>query len=854
MSRRDDRLDAEIDHHLEQLAAEYERGGMSSDDARLAARRAFGGVQSMKERHRDLRGTRWPGDLAQDVRFGARLLIRDRWFTLAAVLVLALGIASTNTIFTLVNGILLRDLPFGDPDGVVQMGRISYPDWQDWRVRQRTFAAIGGAAERDGGLSDDDRPAERVRMAFVSSNTFALLGLRPALGRDFRDDDDAPGAVPVVILGHTLWRTRFERRPDILGRTVRVNGVPSVVVGVMPDGLEFPANAKLWQPLALLPAALRENRAARGVDAFGRVRAGLDNEQATADLRGIAGALSREYPDERRSLLPRVEPFRSGIGGPVVEMMVAMMSAGFLVLLIACANAANLLLARAGARAREVTVRMAIGASRWRVVRQLLVESLLLAVLAGGAALALSAASVRLFWNVVSQVPDPPPFWLRVPIDAQVFAFLAVLCLGTSVLFGLVPALQTSKTNLVEVLSDGGRGSAGRRRGRRWSGALVSGQLALALMLLTGAGVIVRDLLDRVRADAGVDTSRLIRMGIDLPSEAYASPEQRLLFYRELDERLAALPGVRAALSSAIPLGGGDGAWLLVEGGPEPPERERPIVTTLTVGPRYFDTVGAPILRGRGISSSDGVAAAGAVVVNQRFEDMHFAGGRALGRRIRIGTAQDWLTIVGVAANVRQQTTVSGDFDPVVHLPYGANPVSRTLVLVRTDAGVAQASSMLRETVRTLDPDIPVYDVRTVDEHLAMARWGQRVFGSIFMIFAVIALVLAIVGLYAVTSYAVSQRTQEIGVRMALGAGGRDIGWLVAHHASAQLGAGLVVGLAGAFGVSRVVPAMLAGTDAIDPTTLIAVAGLLLAAGLAACLVPARRAMRLDPVAALRSE
>ncbi len=848
------RLDDEVRAHLQRLAAEYERGGLSPDEARLAARRAFGSVESMKERHRDQRDVPLVGDLARDVRFGARLLMKDRGFTLGAVVVLALGIAATNTVFTLVNGVLLRDLPFDDPDGVVEMGRISYPDWQDWQVRQRTFHGIGGSAERGASLSDEDRPAERFVMAFVSANTFALLGRRPTLGRDFREDDESPGAAPVVILGHDVWRTRYERRPDIVGRIVRVNGIPSVVIGVMPEGFEFPLNAKLWQPLTQLPPEARDDRGALSVDAFGRVRAGVRREQATADLRNMAAALAREYPDERRSLMPRVEPFRSGIGGPVVEMMAAMMGAVLLVLLIACANVANLLLARAAVRTREVSVRMAIGASRWRVVRQLLVESLLLAAAAGSAALVLSAVGIRVFWNVVSQVPDPPPFWLRFPIDGQVFAFLAAVCLGTSILFGLMPALHTSKMSLAEVVNDGGRGTSGLRRSGRWTGMLVAGQLALALVLLTGAGIMMRNLLNLVRADAGVDTSRLLRVGVELPPAAYGSSEQRLLFYRRLDDRLASLPGVRAALASAIPLSGGQGAGLLFDGRPEPPARERPAVTVVTIGPRYFETLGAPIALGRGFVQDDGLPGARAAIVNQRLVDVHFDGGPVLGRRIRVGADDDWLTIVGIAANVRQRRTVSGDFDPVVYLPFAANPAPRTLLLVRADAGVASASSLLRDTIRELDPDVPVFDVRTVDEQLAMARWGQRVFGSIFAIFAAIALVLAIVGLYAVTSYGVSQRTREIGVRVALGADARRIWWTVVRRGSIQLGAGVLVGGAGAAAVSGVLPAMLAGTSAMDLPTLVAVAALLLAAGLAACVIPARRAARLDPIAALRNE
>ncbi len=790
----------------------------------------------------------------QDLRLAVRLLVKDRSFSLAAVIVLALGIAATNTVFTLVNGVLLRDMPFAEPDRIVELGAVSYADLRDWRAGVQTFEGVAGAGERFMNVSDDEIAAERFRGAYVSANAFGLLGIRPAIGRDFRPDDDVVGAAPVVMIGHHVWRTRYGSDPEVIGRTIRVDATPSVVIGVMPEGFEFPLNARIWRPPTLLPAAERDDRGIRALQGFGRLRRGVSLPQARSDLGAIAAALARDYPGDRRTVPPNVEPFRSGVGAPVVAVVGAMMGAVVFVLLIACANVANLLLARAARRTRDVSIRMAIGASRWRIVRQFLVESLLLALVAGVAALALSAASIRLFWQVVSSVADPPPFWLRVPIDGSVFAFLAAVCLGTSILFGLVPALHTSRTSLVEVLNEAGRGSTGHRRSRRWTGTLVVGQLALTLVLLTGAGLMMRNLLTLVRMDAGVDTARLVRMGLDLPASEYASAERRLSFYRQLTDRLEAVPGFEASLASAIPLGNSQQASLVFDDRADTPVEQRPSASVVTIGPAYFDTVGAAVLRGRPFARDDGGAGPRATVVNQRFADLYFGGADAVGRRIRLGSDTEWMTIVGVAASIRQRTTASGAFDPVVYLPFAANPPVRTIILVRSNRDVAGVASVLREHVRALDADLAVYDIRTVDEHLAMARWGQRVFGSMFAIFAAIALVLAIVGLYAVTAYSVTQRTQEIGVRIALGARARQVWWLVTRRAAGQLAVGVLIGGAGAAAVTRVVPAMLAGNNPGSPATLIGVSMLLLAVGLAACFIPARRAMRLDPVAALRQE
>ena len=423
-----------------------------------------------------------------DLRHGVRLVTKNPAFTCAAVAVLALGIAANMVVFTLVNGILLRELPFDAPDRIVQLevfnrdntrnpiSNSSYLDTRDWNQMTRTFEGIAGADERTMNLSDDTRPAERFRGAYVSATAFGLIGQRPLLGRDFRAEDDREGAPPVVILGHAVWQRRYQGDRAIVGRTIRVNGVPSTVIGVMPADFGFPLASSVWQPLVLLPPETRTDRRIRVVDTFGRLKAGVSVAQASADLGSAMTALASQYPASNRNLEPRVRPFRSGIGGPVRPMVAALSGTVAFLLLIACANVANLLLSRAAGRAREVSLRMSIGASRWQIVRQLLAESVVLALIAGVIALGLSVLGIRVFWSTVADTE--PPYWLKFTFDATVFAYLAAVCLGTSIVFGLLPALHTSRTSLVELLNDAGRGTTGIR-GRRWSGVLVAGQIAL---------------------------------------------------------------------------------------------------------------------------------------------------------------------------------------------------------------------------------------------------------------------------------------------------------------------------------------------------------------------------------------
>jgi putative ABC transport system permease protein len=806
-----------------------------------------------------------------DLTHGLRLLVKDWGFTLAAVVTLSIGIAVNMLVFTLINGALLRDLPFAEPDRIVEIRVFhrdrpqepttgaSYLDVLDWRAAVSTFDGLGAADEQTMNVSDEAHPAERFAGAFVSWDTFAMVGVQPVMGRHFRPDDDRPGATPVVMLGHDVWRSRYGSDASIVGRTIRVNGVPAVVIGVMPDDFGFPSTAEIWQPLALLSAEERDDRRYRAFDAFGRLRPGITIEQATADLGRVMNGLATQHPESNKETEPRLAPFRIGVGGPIRTLFATLLGAVVFVLLIACANVANLLLARVAGRMREVSIRMSMGASRWRIVRQLLVENLLLAALAGAAGLALSMGGIRLFWSVAQDTH--PPYWLRFPFDLRVFGYLAAVCLGTTILFGLLPAVQTARTNLVDVLNDATRGATGGRRSRRWSGALIVGQIALTLVLLSGALAVVQNAVALTSQEAGVDTSRLLRLRIDLPATTYGTADERIAFYRRLEDRLAG-SATRVALANVPPLAGGRRRAVELSG--QTAAASRLTTTQVTIGDRYFETIGARAVRGRVFIRGDGEPGRGAAIVNERFAATFLPGQDPIGQRIRLSdpvapgrpvqNAGEWATIVGVAQNVRQRPAQTFEFDPVVYVPYTADVVWNMNLLLRADGDLAAAAAAMRAQVSAVDPDLPLFDVRTVDDLLVFLNWGQRVFGTMFGVFASLALLMAAVGLYAVTAYGVSQRTREFGVRVALGAPARHVAWLVARRTSLQVGAGVALGTIGAVAISRVTPAVVSASRAGDPRFLAAVVVFVMAVAALACLLPARRAVRVDPVVALRND
>jgi predicted permease len=811
--------------------------------------------------------------LFQDLRFGARMLVKDRSFTLAAITALALGIGVNNTVFTIVNAALIRSLPFDDADRIVSLGTrddrnrdtgVSIRDFEDWRAASQTMAEMAIFANYTVSLSDDERAAEQQNGGYTSASLFRLLGQKPILGRDFVPEDDLMSSPPTIILGAGIWKSRYGGDPSIIGRAIRANSLMVTVIGVMPEGLKFPFSSELWIPFAHVAPGYRiDRREARNFLAFGRLKDGVPLSQARAELETIGGNLSQQYQDTNKGMVPTVLTYHERfMGGPIRTMFLALMGAVAFVLLIACANVANLLLARSVHRAREMSVRVSLGAGRWRVVRQLLAESVLLSVIAGVVGFALSYAGVRWFDAVTQDVGKP--YWLQFTMDPRVFMFFAAVTLATGVIFGLAPALHASKADVSDVLKEGGRSGGGGRRARRWMAALVTVELALTVVLLGGAGFMMRSFLALYQMDLGIDTSNLLTTRLLLPDRKYPTPEVRRNFFQTLDDRLARNPSLgRATVASAFPMGGGLQRELLIDGQPRS-VGELPTVTTLSIASSYFETLGVQ-LRGRAFDDRDGTPGREAAIVNQRLASMHFGTEDPIGRRIQLIAKQastmpsgvqteTWVTIIGVSPTIRQSTFQGGPPDPVAYLPNRAEPPRQPVLIVRAPGNPGSLTALLREEIRSIDPDMPVYAVLTMDQWLAQIRWPSRVFGTMFAIFAFIALTLAAIGLYGVTAYSVTQRTQEIGVRTALGAQAWQIQWLIARRALVQLAIGLALGLAGAIVVGRLLQSVLVQTSSTDAITLAAIATILVSVAIAACVWPARRATRLDPVLALRYE
>ena len=872
----------ELSQHLDDRYAELRAGGASDAEARRLAIGELieaGGLapqlHALSRAHKPAPivhgqpGARLLAGAWQDLRDALRAARRQPGFTATIVLTLSLGIAVNSAVFTVVNAAVLRPLPFADVDRIVRLGvwnvgnaespeaDLSYLDFLDWQAAGRTFEQIGAVVDLGVGISGDDRPAAPASAAYVSWNMFALLGQPPDLGRDFTAEDDREGASRSVILSGNLWRARYGADPAIVGRTIRVDGIASTVIGVMPENFGFPDREELWLPLVALPDAVRMSRSVRLLDGIGKLRPGATIDQATTELSGITASLAERYPDTNRNIAPRMTS--AGIASQFVAVMIVLLGAVGFVLLIACANVANLLLARAVDRTRDLTVRVALGASRWRIVRQQLVESVLLASAGGVVGFALSYPGVMAMRALPTE--SAPPYWVQFTIDRAVISYLVALCMGSALVCALVPARQATRTTLITTMNDGGRASAGTRSRRRWTGAFVIAQVAGALLLLTGAALMMQNLAGLVRTDAGVETTTLVRIPFTL-QRFRNDPGRRLLFLEQIEERLASGPVARAALATNIPLGGAAARRLRIDGRSIDDAGGLPLVSLVRVGQGYFDVVGAPLLAGRVDSVDERRRPDESVVVNDRFARMYFQDGAALGKRILLeppsvptGSAPEprWMTIVGVVGNVRHRLLPSREFDPIVYGSFAADPPTAMFVLTRS-SDPAAASAFIGDQVRAVDPDVPLLPALTVNEAFARGFSLQQVFGSMFAIFASIALLMAVSGLCAVTSYAVSRRTREIGVRVALGADAWRVWWAVMGTTLRQLAVGLVLGAAGAAAVARLLPAFLVGTGGANPAAIAGVALVLFGVGLAASAVPARRAIRLDPVTALQAE
>ena len=861
----------ELQSHLEMLSDENVRRGMTPEQARRAALIRLGSPASLTAQHRDVRGFPVLETLLQDLRFALRLLARDRWYSAAAVAALALGIGANTAGFTIVNAALLRGLPYEDSDRLYviswqhQSGRrsnVSYADLLDWRATSRSFNGL--AAYRNGvmNISGDRAMPEQVSGTWLTANGFGVLGERPILGRDLTGADERSGADPVVLIGYELWKRRYAGDPGVLGALLRVNGQPVTIVGVMAEGMKFPEDTDVWAPL--VPSGAETLRNARTLRAFGRLSDATDQRQAQTEMNGIARQLIASYPDMTKDVLGvRVETFSDRfIGGAGRAMFLTVMGAVVLVLLIACANVANLLLSRSTARAREIAIRLAIGATRWRVVRQLLLESLVLSVIGGAIGLLLAVAGVRAFGDSMQE--GGLPYWVVFDVDYVVFVYVAAICVLTAMLFGLAPAVYVSRTSGSDVLKEGARGSTGSPRIRRFGTAMVLTELTLTTTLLVGAGLMIRSFMALYAVDLGIRGDGVLTMRLRLPDTKYRTEDVRRDFFQRLEARLTAIPSIEgAAVTTGVPPHDGGERLLETDTSGQAASWQPVHVGTVTVSAQFFDVLGVPVIRGRTFQGTDDAPGAATVIINERLRAQFFPGEDPVGRRLRFvprdwaaGAPRDvWRTIVGIVPSIKHGSAQDGYENAVVYIPYGQETPGDVSLLVRSSLPAESVVDAVRREVQAIDPDQPVWSVQTLSQVLADSRWWWRTWGAMFGVFAASALVLAAVGLYAVIAYSVAQRTQEIGVRMALGAQRLAVCWMVLRRALAQLAIGLTLGLAGALVLSNV----LWGGGMIviapgDPLTYAAITILLSIVSIAAALVPAARATRIDPVIALRTE
>ena len=814
-------------------------------------------------------------NLWQDIRLAIRLLLKDRGFTAVAAVALALGIGVNTTVFTFANAVVLRGLPFANPDAIIAIGMtdargrqigVSRLDFLDWRDGARSFSHLGVLTGASLNVSEQGRPAEQYNGTYNSANLFALIGQRTQLGRDFMASDDSAGATPVVILSDSVWKSRYAGDRDVLGRTIKVNDRICTVIGVMPPEMKFPFNNDMWLPFSLLPPPIQQaKRNVRTLQVIGRLHDGVTLSQARSEIDTIVARLARDHADTNKDLRALVIRYNDRVVGPQIKLVVfSLLGAVAFVLLIACANVANLLLARSAKRTREIAIRVSLGAGRWRIVRQLLVESLVLSVGSGIIGFVLGVAGIRTIDQMFADPMLGKPYWMTFTLDPVVIGFFAAICVGTGILFGLAPALHVSNTDVNEVMKEsGGRSGTGGRRTRRWASALIVAEVMLTLVLLAGAAYMMRSFLLLYRMEVGADTAQVLTMRLSLPLAKYPQPEPRTALFQQIEQRLHAIGSVQASGLTTNPPGfGGFLRQLSVEGRAVDPDGRRPEVTMVPISAGYFDTLGVHIVRGRNLTEVDGTPGHENALVNQQFVAMHFNGEDPLGRRVTLFDAQpgtqqsppSTATIVGVVPAMRQRNFQDAQPDPVVYLPYRSDPQRFVFVLLRTAGEPSLAAPLVREQMRAIEPDLPLFGVMTLDQLLAQQRWGFRVFGGMFTIFAAIALVLSAVGLYAVTAYSVVQRTAEIGVRMALGAQRLQVVWLILRRSVLQLAIALPIGVAGAVGVGRLLQSVIVKTEGRDLALLGGIALLVVVVSLVACVWPARRAMRLDPVSALRHD
>jgi predicted permease len=864
-------LEEEMRLHRELKERELIADGTEAEEARYAAARAFGNTTALSESGHEAWGWRWLEDFAQDLRFGARMLRKNPGFTTTAVLTLALGIGANTAIFSVVNAVLLQPLPYRDPGRLVWADEytprmndsaVANPEYTNWKLNNQSFAAmaaLGGGMPMN--LTRVGKP-EQVDSAQVTPNLLATLGVQPAIGRAFSEDEGRPGGSLAAILTDGMWKRKFGADANIVGKGITLDQESYTIVGVLPPGFRFPERGfkpEILVAFQLPPKVDWATTRMTLTQVIGRLKQGVTMEQANADLATLSkqsdAAMPAMFAHVRDGLQVRTTELRDKLVGDVRPTLLILLVAVGVVLLIACVNIANLQLARTANRQKELAVRAAIGASRTRLLRQLLTEGGLIALLGGVLGLAGAAGGVRLL-----QLYAPENFLQveRIAMDRWVLLFtLAITCV-TVALFGAIPSLRASQPD-VDAKLKGGRPTATSGGGqRRLRGALAVCELALAVVLLTASGLLIRSFVLLSNVDPGFDARQVLTVVTVLPMNKYKEAVQRNAFFDEVLRKLNGMPGVRSAgVTTSLPLTNFDQERMFtLEGQPDRPIAAVPAVVAEDVSPRYFETLRVPLLAGRVFEERDAKSNTHSVIINQAFVQKYLGKQEAVGKRMRLGPqGAPWETIVGVVGSVRRAKLDRGA-DPEIYLPHGRGGMPEILAgfAVRTESDPGSLASAIRDVVQEVDPEQPVFDVRTMEQRIADAASGTRFNATLLGFFGFVALALAAVGVYGVIAYSVAERTHEIGIRVALGASSGDVAGMVMGQGTAMTAAGLVLGLGGAMLATRYLASLLYGITPRDPVTLGGAAMTLGVVALAACYIPARRAMRVDPMVALRHE
>lgn len=817
----------------------------------------------------------------QDIRFGARMLLKSPGVTAVVILALALGIGANTAIFSVVNAVLLRPLPYDESDRLVFLNEasstledmsISYPNFTDWRNQNQTFERIAVHNRASYNLTGSGE-AERINTAQASADLFPILRVNPLLGRVYTNDEDKPGGTPVVVLSYGLWQRRFAGNPNILNQNLTLNGRPYTVIGVMPQNFQYPSRAEMWVPVGQLSgqSAWQQRGNHPGLYGVARLKPGVTIEQAIADFQNISANLQKQYPDTNSSNGVRIRPLLEIFVGDIRRALWVLFAAVGFVLLIACANIANLLLARATSRQKEMAVRSAMGASRWRIARQLLTESVLLSLIGGTLGLLLARWGIQFILYIS---PEAIPRWREIGLDWQVLAFTLGASFITGVLFGIVPALQGGMIDVNTTLKETGR-SVSTRHWLRSS--LVVVEVASTLVLLIGAGLMIRSFYSLQTVNPGFSYENLTSFSISLPRAKYTTDEQRAQFYSRLIENIRSIPGIEsAAAASGLPLG--NNGWqtsFTVVGQPVPQPNDMPLMEACLVSPDYFRTMGIPLLRGRYFTERDDrshlagrdlskmpeeerqAVGVNAVIIDDTFARKHWPNEDPIGKQIKLGGPDSpfpAITVVGVVGRVKMES-LSQDSNRVQgYFSSLQGPSGNMTVIAKGSSDPNQLMTSIRQQVKVVDPDQPIYNIRTMNDIRAESVATERLNLTLLAIFAGIALILAVVGIYGVMSYAVTQRTHEIGIRMAIGAQPKDVFRMILGQGMSLALIGVGLGLVGAFALTRLMATMLFGVAPTDPVTFVAISGLLTAVALLACYLPGRRATRVDPTVSLRYE